>query len=146
MRADVWAAHNKIAYTYDEVTDSRKYKPITISHHTQLFLAEDNPYGEDEQDTYSEHLMRQFKRKSATDSVEGDYIDLFLYGPQDEILGWIEISGTWDGRIPDARTIRCLEIVASILGIAVTRHGIVETARRAKDGPTPPKRVEPLKK
>jgi len=146
MRADVWAAHDKITYTYDDLMDTRKYKPITVSHHTQLFLAEDNPYGPDEGDTYSEHLMKQSKRKSASDSIEGDYLDIFLYGPQDEILGWIEISGTWDGKIPDARTIRCLEIVASVLGIAVTRHRIMDDAQTPKAAPSPPKKAEREKK
>lgn len=146
MRADVWAAHDKLTYTYDNLTDTRKYKPVTISHYTQLFLAEDNPYGSDEMDTFSEHMMKQSKRKSATDSIEGDYIDVFLYGPQDDILGWIEISGTWDGRIPDASSLRCLEIVASILGIAVTRHNAIEEAKRPKEGPPLAKKTEQLKK
>ena len=146
MRGDVWAAHDKITYTYDDLMDTRKYKPVTISHHTQLFLAEDNPYGADEGDTYSEHLMKQSKRKSASDSIEGDYIDIFLYGPQEEILGWIELSGTWDGKIPEARAIRCLEIVASVLGIAVTKHRMMGVDQKPKETPGIPKKTEQTKK
>jgi len=133
MRTDIWAAHKKITYSYDDLNDTKRYKPVTISHHTKLYLAEDNPYGPDEADTYSEHMMKQSKRKSATDSIEGDYIDIFIFGPQDETYGWIEISGTWDGRIPDAKAIRCLEMIASVLGIAITRHQtMAEMARFSK--------------
>ena len=78
MRADIWAAHDKITYTYDDLIDTRKYKPITVSRSTQLFLAEDDPYAPTERDTYSEHLMKESRRNSATDSIEGDYIDIYL--------------------------------------------------------------------
>jgi len=135
MRTDIWAAHKKIVYSYDDLNDTKKYNPITISHQTKLYMAEDNPYGPDEGDTYSEHMMKQSKRKSATDSIEGDYLDILIFGPQDDTLGWIEISGTWDGRIPDAKAIRCLEMISSVLGIAITRHQTM--AEMARSGKTP---------
>ncbi len=122
MRAEVWAAHKNLVYTYEQLFDPKKYKHTVISQHTRLFLAEDNPYAEDETYTYSEHLMSMSRRRAPDDSIEGDYIDVYIYGSGDEILGWIETGGTWDNKIPDARTIRTLEILASVLGIAITRH------------------------
>jgi len=141
MRTDIWAAHKKITYTYDDLNDPKKYRPITISHQTKLFLAEDDPYGPGESNTYSEHMMRQSKRKSATDSIEGDYIDIYIFGPQDETYGWIEISGTWDGRIPDARSIRCLEMISSVLGIAIARHAIMEDLAKSTKATDLPKKL-----
>jgi len=146
MRTDIWVAHKKIVYSYDDLNDAKKYKPITISHQTKLYLAEDNPYGPDEGDTYSEHMMKQSKRKSSTDSIEGDYLDIYIFGPQDEMLGWIEISGTWDGRIPDARAIRCLELVSSVLGIAITKHRMMAELARSGAISEPTKKVEQAKK
>lgn len=122
MRAEVWAAHMSLSYSLEQLIDDRKYKPTVISHHTRLYLAEDNPYADDETYTYSEHLMTISKRREPDDSIEGDYLDVFIYGPDDEILGWIETGSTWDSKIPDARTIRCLEILSSVLGIAISRH------------------------
>ena len=122
MRSDVWEAHKKLAYTAEQLLDPRKYKHTVISPNTRLYLAEDNPYGVDEAYTFSEHLMSVSKRKALDDSIEGDYVDVFIYGPNNDILGWIETGGTWDNKIPDARTLRCLEIVASVLGIAISRH------------------------
>jgi len=122
LREETWAAHRKLTYTEAQLMDPNLYKGTEISHHTKLFLAEDNPYAKDEEQTRTEHLMMKSKRKTAEDSIEGDYIDIFIYGPKDEILGWIEVSGTWDGKIPDARTIRSLEIVSSILALAIVRQ------------------------
>ena len=145
MRTDVWAAHNKISYTYDDINDTKKYKAVTISHHTKLYLAEDNPYGPDEGDTYSEHMMKQSKRKSAADSREGDYLDIFIYGPANETYGWIEISGTWDGKVPDAKAVRCLETISSVLGIAITRHNMASESEKASKTPEQPKKAEQTK-
>lgn len=146
MRTDVWAAHKKLTYSYDDLFDATKYRPITVSHHTKLFLAEDNPYGPDEGDTFSAHMMKQSKRKSATDSIEGDYLDILIFGPQDDTLGWIEISGTWDGRIPDAKAIRCLEMISSVLGIAIARRQAMAEMVRSGKTPEQPKKPEQAKK
>jgi len=146
MRTDIWAAHAKISYSYDELFDTKKYKAVTISHHTKLYLAEDNPYGSEEGDTYNEHMMKMSKRKSASDSIEGDYIDIFIYGPKDETYGWLEISGTWDGRIPDARSIRCMEMIAALLGIAITRHTMMEELTDPPKATDQQKKVEQAKK
>jgi len=122
LRDDTWAAHQKLSYNSEQLMDPSTYKWTDISHHTKLFLAEDNPYTANEARTVSEHLMQRSKRKTADDSIEGDYFDIFVYGPKDEILGWIELSGTWEGKFPDARTIRSLEIVSSVLALAIMRH------------------------
>lgn len=120
MRADVWAAHQRLTYTDSELFDPKKYKFTSISKYTRLFLAEDLPYDDDELATYSEHLSSTSKRRSLHDAIEGDYLDFLIMGPNDNILGWIETSGTWDGHMPDITSIRCIEIIASLLGIAIT--------------------------
>lgn len=122
VRDDIWAAHQQLIYTEKELFDPARYKWTEISHHTRLFLAEDNPYTVEEAGTRHEHLMMKSKRKTQDDSIEGDYLDVLMYGPKDEILGWIETSGTWDGKIPDARTIRGLEVVSSVLALAIAHN------------------------
>ena len=122
LRDETWAAHRKLAYTEAQMMDPNLYKGTEISHQTKLFLAEDNPYADGEAQTRTEHLMMKSKRKTPDDSIEGDYLDVFRHGPKAEILGWIETSGTWDGKLPDARTIRSLEVVSSVLALAIVRH------------------------
>ncbi len=122
MRAEVWEAHKPLVYTFEELFDPKKYKHTVISPMTRLFLAEDNPYQEDETFTYSAHLSAMSKRRALDDSIEGDYLDVYITGPEGEILGWIETGSTWDGKIPSARTIKCLEMIGTIVGIAVARY------------------------
>jgi len=131
MRAEVWAAHQKLVYNDQELFDPKKYKYTSISKYTRLFLAEDEPYDDDERGTYSEHLSTKSVRRSPKDSKEGDYLDFLILGPKEEVLGWIETSGTWDGRIPDARTIRSIEIMASLVGLALTGVSAEPTRRKA---------------
>lgn len=129
MRANVWTEHQKLAYTKDQFFDNSVYKGTTISKYTKLLLAEDEPYHESEKGTFSEHLSQSSKRKAAGDSIEGDYLDIHVLGRGDELLGWIEISGTWEGKLPDPRTLKTLEIMASLIGIAFSRDPqIIEQA------------------
>lgn len=122
LRDEVWAAHRNLVYDEKQLMDPNTYKWTEISHHTKLFLAEDNPYTVGEALTRIEHLSMKSKRKTAEDIIEGDYMDVFIYGPKDEILGWIETAGTWDGKVPDTRTIRSLEVLSSVLALAIMRH------------------------
>ena len=115
-----WEAHRQLAYTLKQFEDPELYTSAQISNLTRLFLAEDNPYGKDEESTFNRELMLQSSRKSLDETIEGDYIDVKILGKGGAILGWIEISGTTDGKFPDVHTIKCLELLASVLGIALT--------------------------
>jgi hypothetical protein len=136
MRANVWEVHCGLSYTKDGLFDSKKYKSTQVSKYTRLFLAEDEPYDSAEKKTYSEHLMLGSVRRAHDDSIEGDYLDILIFGPGDFILGFIEISGTWDGKLPTPRAIKTLEIVANLVGIVVSRDpSIAGTENPGADEP-----------
>jgi len=113
-------AHQRLSYSFDEMYDEAKYKGTVISKYTRLFLAEDEPYVPGEEMTYSRPIMLKLRRKSLEDSIEGDYLDTNIYGTNDELLGWIEISGTTVWRLPDIATIKWIEVVACIIGAALS--------------------------
>lgn len=119
LRDQSWEEHKKIAYTYEQFMDPQLYKYKQISKYTRLFLAEDNPYATGEQGTYNRPLTLQSKRKALDDSLEGDYLDIHVFGKDDELLGWVEISGLKNGKLPDTHTIKCLEVLASVVGVAL---------------------------
>jgi hypothetical protein len=125
MRANVWAEHRKLAYTQDEFFDNTTYKGTMISKYTKLLLAEDEPYHESEKGTFSEHLSQASMRKTLYDSIEGDYIDVHVFGHGGEVLGWIEISGTWENKLLTPKSLKTLEIMAGLLGIALARDPAV---------------------
>jgi len=105
-------------YTKEELLDPRKYPGTAISKYTKLFLAENNPYAPGEEETYNRPLMLTQKRTTLNDSIEGDYLDIWIM-ERNEIVGWIEISGTKDGKLPNTKTILWLELVASIIGLII---------------------------
>jgi len=116
-----WAAHKVLAYNYEDFYSQNVYKFMQISRYTHLSLADDNPYAEGEDATYEKDLMLQSKRKGLEDTIEGDYIDILILGKGDSLLGWIEISGMKSGHFPDVESIKCLELLASVIGIALSR-------------------------
>jgi hypothetical protein len=59
-------------------------------------------------------------RSTDSDSLEGDYIDVKILGVNDDLLGWIEISGTRTMKLPDATTLRWVEAIGSIIAAAIT--------------------------
>ena len=120
MRANVWTEHQKLTYDQDSLFDEKVYKFTNISKYSKLFLAENEPYDADEKGTYSEHLMSSSKRRHLDDSIEGDYLDMLILNGRGQLSGWIEVNGTWEGKLPTVNTIKCLEVVASLIGVALS--------------------------
>lgn len=137
MRANIWAQHTGLSYAHDSFFSNSKYKGTLISKLTKLLLAEDEPYDEVEKKTYSEHLMRSSKRRMPDDSIEGDYLDTLIYGTDGDLIGWIEVSGTWDDKLPTARAIRAIEIMANLMGIALSRDPAIAGMKQPDSGNLP---------
>lgn len=117
-----WAAHKGLSYKKEDFYSQEIYKFTQISKYTRLLLAEDNPYATGEDATYEREVMLQSKRKSLEDTIEGDYIDICIFGKEEDLVGWIEISGMQSGRFPDTETIKCLELLASMIGVALVQN------------------------
>lgn len=126
VREGIRMAHTDLAYRYEDFFDESKWKGTVISNYTKLMLAEWNPYEPGEEETYDRELMLKSKRRSEEDSIEGDYLDILIRGVNDDLLGWIEISGTWDMKIPNAKTIRSIEIIASALGLVLSTTSLFD--------------------
>lgn len=114
-------ALRKLSYTYDEFFSQRDYPAIRVSKYTELALVEELPYLESEKDTYNRPTLLSEVRRSIDDFVEGDYLDVYMYGPKDEMIGWIELGATKDGKMPSASVIKRLELFASILSCVIQR-------------------------
>lgn len=120
FRDDVVEAHKKISYTKEQFFDSPDYVGSDISDLSRIYMVEDNNPSEDDKKTFNRPgLLSAMKRRTSTDSLEGDYIDVRIYGANDDLLGWIEISGTRTMKLPSATTIRWVETIASIIGAAL---------------------------
>lgn len=123
FRQETEAIEKKLAYTEKQFSDDTEYKGTMISKISKLYLAEDLPYKEGEIESYDRSALLGMRRLSPSDSLEADYIDIWIQGVNGKLLGWIEISGTRTAKLPDVLTIRQIEIIASIIGAALVQRG-----------------------
>ena len=122
FRPDTEAAEKKLAYTEKQFSDDTEYKGTMIGKISKLYLAEDLPYKDDEIGSYDRAVLLGMRRLSPSDSLEADYIDIWIQGVNGKLLGWIEISGMRTGKLPDIPTIRRIEVIASIIGAALVQQ------------------------
>jgi len=118
---EVAEGFKKLTYTREQLLEPSTYPSYEVSSHTRLFLAEDHPYADGEEFTYRRPGLIGMKRRTLTDSLEADYLDFFFYDSNGEILGFVETSGTRARKLPDAATIRWIELYVAILGEALQR-------------------------
>jgi hypothetical protein len=124
MRADSWAAHRKKVYTLDSfslIVDGW-YSAATVSDLTRVYLEEKNPLGPGYEDSVNRPALLSMRRATVESSLEADFFNTLIKGSRDELFGWIEYAGTVGGKLPDAAAIRSIEVVSSILAVAITAH------------------------
>ena len=109
----------KLVYTDEQVTDESRYKSYVISDQTRLYLDEDHPYAPGEESTYRRPGLLDMKRRSITDSLEADYVDVFFRQKDGRLMGWVELSGTRMRMLPDVATIKWVELLSYYLSTAL---------------------------
>jgi hypothetical protein len=119
LRKDAWEAHAGLVYDLAQFTETGGYHGRQISKRTMLFLGEDQPYVEGEEDTFNRPILLKAKRRADDDCIEGDYLNVHILGKDDEMLGWVEISGTRDGKFPDPVTLWWIELLSELVAFAI---------------------------
>jgi hypothetical protein len=119
LRREAWDSHLALEYSASDYLDPSVYKAREISKLTTLFLAEDNPYGKNEDGTFSRPAMLESRRAGVEDSIEGDYFDVWIVGRDKEVLGWIEFNGTTAGKFPDTMTLKWMELISAMMASAL---------------------------
>lgn len=120
LREEAWARQKKKVYAATDFTStSDKYNYGEITKLTRVYLEEQNPlYKEDEQTVNRPALLRS-RRESDETCLEADFVDTLILGGRDELLGWMDYSGTIIGTFPDPRTIRDIEVISAVIGAAI---------------------------
>lgn len=121
FREDVAEKRKNQSFRRSDFIDDSRYKGWSISNQTRLYLEEDKPYTEGAEATFNRPMLMKSRRRSPEDSLEADYIDVHIYGIGDDLLGWIESSGTITGKLPDIVTLRWMETVGSVIGAGLMR-------------------------
>ena len=119
LSEEVAKEFDKLVYTEEQVTDESTYKSYALSDMSRLYLDEDHPYAAGEEFSYSRPGLLDMKRRSVTDSLEADYVDVFFRGKDGMLMGWIELSGTRMRKLPDVATIKWVELLSRYLSVAI---------------------------
>ena len=117
MTREVEQSYRSLAYEHDAVFDDNTYPGVKLSKFTELMLAELKPYNEGEESTFNRPTMLKEQRKSADEMIDGDYYAVYLFGPGEEIFGWLELSSTKDGRFPSMKTVRQMELFSMVISL-----------------------------
>jgi hypothetical protein len=122
LREDAVKARQREAFKREDFDGTGTYRGWSISHQTMLFLEEDKPYTDGAETTFNRPALMHSSRHSSEDCLEADYLDIHIFGGKDDLLGWFEVSGTLTGKLPDVNTLRWMELIASMLGVALSRR------------------------
>jgi len=127
FNSDAQRAMRKLTYTNEDMLDSKKYpNGIMITKKIEFMPVEIKPFKPGEENAYNRPSLLAKERSSMEDFIEGDYIILYLSGRKDEVIGWIELSGTRSGKIPSRGVLRWLELITSILASVICERDYSE--------------------
>jgi len=124
MRPEAWAKQKaKLYKSTDFAPSAPNHTAGEISKLSRVYLEEENMLSDDDVQVVNRPALLRGRRKTDDETLEADFIDTLIFGPRDDLLGWIEYSGTLTGKFPDPMTIRFIEGISAILAAAITAQG-----------------------
>lgn len=116
FRKDAETSLRGLSYKEENFTNETAGKQI--SDWTWVFLSENSPFIEGEESTYNRPiLLEKSERQSHEQCLEADYFDTRIFDRRNQLIGWIEYSGTTDYHLPDMRAIKEIELIAGIISL-----------------------------
>lgn len=112
FRKDVELNYRRLRYTLEDMISQERYPFIKTGKSSEYNPVEGLP--ERECTLYNRPYQVKTQRKGFDDFHEGDYFDVWMYGPNKELIGWIEVMGTPDDKLPPRGHIRWLELIAAV--------------------------------
>ena len=109
------SATREMVFSADDMKDIFTYRPINICRTAQFHLSERKSYKQGTENTFNRPDLLGSERKHPDDMIEGDYIEIPIQGKERDLIGWIEVSGPADGKMPKRETILRIEFFASCL-------------------------------
>lgn len=120
MRPDAWSSQKARVYKYtDFAPAAQNYTAGEISKLSRVYLEEENQLQNADEAVVNRPALLRARRKADDETLEADFIDTLIIGPRNELLGWIEYSGTLTGKFPDPMTIRYIEGISAIISAAI---------------------------
>jgi hypothetical protein len=125
---EIAAEYLKLRYDQEDMVSQDRFPFIRIGKLAELDPVEGLP--ESERKFMNRPYAGSLARGAVEDFHEGDYIDVWIYGPHKNIIGWIELSRPRNGRLPPRKTIRWVEVIASMCSFVIRQKWLQEDAAR----------------
>ena len=125
---EVAAEYLKMRYEHEDMTSQERFPFIKIGKISELDPVEGLP--ESERKILNRPYAGSLARGAVDEFHEGDYIDVWIYGPQKNIIGWIELSKPRSGKLPSKTIVRWVEVIASMCSFAIRQKWLQEDAAR----------------
>jgi len=115
-------ANRSLVFTEEGVENIDNFPHIKMGKMSEFHMAEHvHVEGEDIAKQYNRPSVLTKKRESPEEYLEGDYIDIDIRGTNEQLLGWIELGQTKDGKMPSRSHILWIELIANFLGMIIQR-------------------------
>ena len=124
LTSEAMRALYEVEYSDSDLFDESTYPSTAISDITRFYMAEGAPYTPNEVSTFSRPQMLGQERRSPDDMIEGDFFNIFIKGARGEILGYLELGVTRNGKLPPRSSLRWLEAIARILAIILSSENV----------------------
>ena len=119
-RPDIADSFRKLEYTHEDMVSQARFPNIKTGRLSELNPVEGLP--EEEKTLFNRPYQLTVMRESSDDFHEGDYLDIWMYGPNKELIGWFELSNPINGKLPPRRMIRWIELIASICSAIIIQR------------------------
>lgn len=123
FKKEVEAELLKKRYDRDDMYSQARFPNVKTGKLSELNVAEALP--EVETSLYDRPFYWRGKRMTYDDSVPGDFFDFWMLDEKKEIIGWLEVSGPVDRKLPSKATVRWLELFAGLCS-EVLRYRLAE--------------------
>jgi len=124
MRPDAWSSQKTRTYKRtDFELHTQNYSAGELSKWSRVYLEEVNLLAATDMTVLNRPVLHGTRRKDEGDALEADFIDTLILGPGDDLLGWIEYSGTITNEFAPGIAIKSIEVMAGILSIALVSQG-----------------------
>jgi len=91
---------------------------VKVSKLIELTISE-APQKAGDEAQFNRPMLAAVPRKTDDEFTFGDYMNIYILGRDDEMLGYIEVSGPRDGKLPTGNRMKALELLAITVGIAL---------------------------
>jgi len=126
---DAEEALRKQSYSAEDLFDNNKFPCIRIMPTVHFSPVEGFPIDEAELTAHRHPTLPKKPRADLGSFLPGDYIDFYMSGYEDKLIGFIEVSETKDGRLPSRETVRWIDLIAKISA------AIIQPRMRIKEEP-----------